>query len=240
MISFCIPAHNEERLLPATLASVHAAVGPLALDYEIVVAADACSDGTGEAAMAAGARVIPINRRQISAARNAAGHAARGEILIFVDADTLVHAAAVSQSLALLDSGCVAGGALPRFDGRVPVWATVLLETLIVPYRLAGFSAGAFMFCTRSAFEHAGGFDETVFVAEEIYFASAVRRVGRFRLISDRVVTSGRKLRAHSFGEILAALCRAGLMGRHGVSSRDGLKLWYGPRRKDPQDEVTK
>ena len=240
MLSFCIPAHNEERLLPATLASIHAAARALVLDYEIIVAEDACTDGTGRAALASGARVIPIDRRQISAARNAAASGARGDVLLFVDADTRVHCTALSQALQLLNSGCVAGGALPRFDGRISMSASILVEALIVPYRLAGFPAGAFLFCTRGAFERAGRFDETVFVAEEVYFALSVKRFGRFGLIKERVVTSGRKLRAHSVTEILAVLCRLALAGRHGMSSREGLELWYGPRRQDPDDEGAK
>ena len=38
VISFCVPAYDEERLLPRTLASIHAAARRLALDYGIVVA----------------------------------------------------------------------------------------------------------------------------------------------------------------------------------------------------------
>lgn len=234
MISFCIPAHDEERLLPATLRSIHEAARALGLDYEIVVADDASTDATRTIALEAGARVISIEKRQISAARNAAARAARGDILFFIDADTLVHARAVGQALALLDRGFVAGGAVIRFDGQVPRWASVTLETLLVPYRLAQVAAGAFMFCTREAYVTSGGYDETLFGAEEVYFAWALKRVGRFRLIEDRVVTSGRKLRAHSFAEVMGALLRAGIRGRAGVSSRKGLDLWYGPRREDP------
>lgn len=238
MISFCIPAHNEERLIPATLAAIGAAARELALDYEVVVADDASTDATREAACAAGARVVRIDRRQISAARNAAARAARGDVLIFVDADTRVHAAAVAQALRLLAAGCVGGGAIPRFEGRVPVWATVMVWCFLGPYRLAGFAAGAFMFCRREAFERSGGFDEALFAGEEVDFALRLRRLGRFRLIRERVVTSGRKLRTYSLAEVLATLWRAVRRGRRSVSTRDGLELWYGPRRADPADRA--
>ncbi len=239
MISFCIPAHNEERLLPATLAAIHESAREAGLEYEIVVADDASTDGTPGVALGAGARVVTIDRRQISAARNAAARTAVGDPLFFIDADTVIHAEAVRQALALLGAGCVAGGATIRFDGRVPLWATALLESLLVPYRIARLSSGAFMFCTREAYRKSGGYDETLFGGEEVYFAVALKRVGRFRLIKDRVTTSGRKLRAHSCGEIMSALLRAGFKGRRGVMSREGLDLWYGPRREDVESGRT-
>ena len=46
MISFVVPAYNEERYLGATLASIHAAALAVAEPYEIVVADDASTDAT--------------------------------------------------------------------------------------------------------------------------------------------------------------------------------------------------
>jgi len=46
MISFCIPAHNEEQLLSGTLAAINNAARELSLDFEIVVADDGSTDGT--------------------------------------------------------------------------------------------------------------------------------------------------------------------------------------------------
>lgn len=239
LVSFCIPAHNEELLLPATISAIHAAAKELALDYEIVVADDASTDATATLARDAGARVIPIDRRQIAAARNAAARATTGDILFFIDADTLVHANAVRQALDLLNGGCVAGGALISFDGAVPRWAIILLGALIALYRTVRLSAGAFMFCTREAYEKSGGYDESLFGGEEVYFAMALKRVGRFRLIKDRVVTSGRKLRAYSCGEVVRTLTSVSLHGKKGVGNRDRLEMWYGPRRADP-GEISK
>ena len=241
VISFCIPAHNEERLLPATLVAINNAARELSVDFEIVVANDSSTDGTTQAALAGGARIVQIDSRQIAAARNAAARAACGDILFFIDADTRIHTSAVAQALALLESGCVGGGAVPRFDGHGPLWANLLLGCLLIPYRMASFAAGAFMFCTREAFERSGGFDERLFAGEEVSFAIALKRVGRFRLIRDRVLTSGRKVRAYSMREVIGTVGRAMLKGPRAVTSRDGLEMWYGPRRPDPDNkEISK
>ena len=88
MISFIVPAHNEELEIPATLDAIHAAASDAGQPYEIIVVDDASTDATPEIASRAGAEVIQINQRQIAAARNAGGKTARGECLFFVDADT--------------------------------------------------------------------------------------------------------------------------------------------------------
>ena len=64
--------------------------------------------------------------------------------------------------------------------------------------------------------------------------AIALKRVGRFRLIQDRVLTSGRKLRAYSLGEWFGTFGRLALKGSRAMSSREGLDPWYGSRRPDP------
>ena len=76
MISFIVPAYNEEHELSDTLAAIRDAASGAARPYEIVVVDDASTDATAKIASDAGAKVIPINRRQIAAARNA-GHALR-------------------------------------------------------------------------------------------------------------------------------------------------------------------
>src|ERR1051325_9187994 len=102
MISFIVPAHNEEFELSSTLAAIHLAASNAAQPYEIIVVDDASTDATPEIAAQAGAKVIRINRRQIAAARNAGARAAQGEYLFFVDADTRINGAHVSGGIAAL------------------------------------------------------------------------------------------------------------------------------------------
>ena len=73
MISFVVPAHNEELELPATLRAIHAAVSSSGQSYQIIVVDDASTDATPEIASSAGAKVVHIDRRQIAAARTATG-----------------------------------------------------------------------------------------------------------------------------------------------------------------------
>lgn len=89
--SIVIPAFNEENYLGNTLDSLRSGMSEISdLKGEIIVVDNNSSDKTAEVATAKGARVVfePIN--QISKARNTGAKLAKGEYLIFIDADTQV------------------------------------------------------------------------------------------------------------------------------------------------------
>ena len=81
MISFIVPAHNEDALLGRTLSALHKSVQALGESYEIIVVDDASTDLTHEIAMEHSVRVISVSHRQIAATRNAGAAVAIGDIL---------------------------------------------------------------------------------------------------------------------------------------------------------------
>jgi glycosyltransferase involved in cell wall biosynthesis len=234
MISYIVPAHDEERLLGATLRSLHLAGAAVGEPYEIIVADDASSDATSVIAANCGARVIRVAHRQIAAARNSGAKASQGDRFFFVDADTLVDESVIRSALQALREGAVGGGAAVRFDGRVPAYASVLLAALTRLFRVFGWAAGCFVFCTRPAFEAAGGFDEALYAAEEIAISTALKRQGRFVVLRQAVTTSGRRIRAYSAWELLCVVAQLVVRGRSAVRSRHGVAIWYEKRRPDP------
>ena len=234
LVSFVVPAWNEEALLGSTLKAIFGTAQPLNIPFEVVVADDASTDRTPEIARELGARVVTINRRQIAATRNAGARAAQGGLLIFVDADTLVTPKVVRAAIDAVRAGAVGGGCAVNFDGRVPAYARRLLPVLTWLYRAAGLAAGCFLFCTRRAFDAVGGFDEKLYASEECWMSWALRRQGRFVLLREHVITSGRKLRTFSGGEILKILFWLTVRGRLSSRNQRGMEIWYGPRRPDP------
>lgn len=232
-LSFIVPAHNEEAVIVATLAAIAAAATEAGEDHEVIVVDDASSDATAALAAAAGARVVPASCRQIAAARNTGARAAAGDAFVFVDADTSIGVDVVRGLRCVLSAGAVGGGAAVRFDEPTPRWVRLVLPTSNWLARRLRITGGCFLFCTRAAFDAAGGFDETLFAAEEIRLCRDLRAQGDFVILRDSVVTSGRKLRTHSGWEILAAIARIAIAGRAGVHDRSRLGLWYDPRRPD-------
>src|SRR5258705_13489613 len=96
MISFIVPAHNEQACLPRTLQAIHESARLVGRPYEIIVVDDASTDATAAIARQNDARVVSVNHRQIAATRNSGGRAAAGEQLFFVDADTTINPRAVA------------------------------------------------------------------------------------------------------------------------------------------------
>jgi glycosyltransferase involved in cell wall biosynthesis len=235
MVSFIVPAYNEEHELSATLTAIREAASGSKQPYEIIVVDDASTDATPEIASAMGAKVIPINRRQIAAARNAGARAALGEYLFFVDADTRINRAHVSGGITTLESGYAGGGARVAMDGFIPIWGRVLLRGFSAVYFGLNLGAGAFLFTRRLNFDIIGGFDEQYFAGEEVYFSLELKKLGRFKLLREPVVTSARKLRMYPAIHFLRKFFGAIVRGRRGVRSRAKLSLWYdGKREKNP------
>ena len=233
LVSFIIPAYNEEVMIGASVRVLRASASAVCERYEVLVVDDASGDRTAEAASAAGATVLRVNLRQISAVRNVGARAARGDLLVFVDADTLVPEEVLRAMLEALARGAIGGGARVRFDTHgIGAWKRHLgAAGCWLLFRL-GFAGGCFLFAQRTAFESAGGFDERYYASEEIHLKLALAKLGRFEVVRPAVITSARKLRLFTAAQIGRQLMQLALRGLPAVRRRDGLEFWYGGRRE--------
>jgi glycosyltransferase involved in cell wall biosynthesis len=234
MISFVVPAHNEQTCLPATLAAIHDSARALELTYEIIVVDDASTDATAEIARAYQACVVSVNHRQIAATRNSGARAANGDRIFFVDADTTVNPRTLRAALTAMDRGAAGGGGAVWMDWReaLPLYGRIITLLMVISPKLIGFTGGAFMFCTRAAFQATGGFDERLYWSEEGAFTLALRREGRFYVPWRPVLTSGRRLRKTSGGELLLGAVRMLFSPIKFFTHRAPVqKIWYDSNR---------
>ena len=234
LLSFIVPAHNERQLLGRTLTALHATAREVGIPYEVIVVNDSSTDDTSVIAEAHGACVVHVRHRQIARTRNSGAAAARGNRLIFVDADTFVPPETLRATLRAWENGVVAGGASVHLDGRLPLGARLALPVFRLFMRATRLAAGCYVFCTREAFDAAGGFPVELFAGEELAFSRALRRQGRFVVLREPVVSSGRKLRTHSHWEVCKLFTASLTRGTGVVKSRRHLEVWYGDRRHDP------
>ncbi|MGK0263613.1 MAG: glycosyltransferase involved in cell wall biosynthesis [Planctomycetota bacterium] len=243
MLSFIVPAHDEEASIVATVESIVRSAHGHA--FEVIVVDDASTDRTAELAAAAGARVVSVELRQIGGARNAGAEVANGDLFVFVDGDTRITKQVVEGVVAATNQGAIGGGAMVRFDRPMPIYAHLMMPLMTRLYFMMKLAAGCFVFATRDAFEAIGGFDLELFAGEEIELSRALKRYAktikqwrghraRFVVVRAPVETSSRKLRTFSGFRMLGELLRLLALGRRGVRKRENLSLWYGPRRPDP------
>lgn len=201
MISIIIPAYNEAKYLPATLAAVRRALGANEESFEIIVVDNDSTDDTCGVAFRLGARVVGERERNIAAVRNTGGDAAGGEVLVFIDADTIVRPGLFERIAdAMEDAGCLGGSVDVEYDGFVHRrWMRYYLRLEQAVGRGLGWRQGALQFCRGSAFRELGGYDETIFLGEDVEFhwrldKLANTRGGRTAFIEEpKVLTSSRR-----------------------------------------------
>ncbi len=239
LISIVIPAFNEAKYLPVSLEAAdrsRAVLGQAGWTSEVIVCDNNSTDETAAVARANGARVVFEPFNQIAASRNAAGRAARGDWLVFVDADTQVTPKLFREMMrAMVRHDCLGGGCPVKFDsgpwlGRqsVTVWNMAA--------RVMRWAAGSFLFCRASAFHELGGFSPDFFAGEKVDYCIRLNRHGR-RLakrmvyLNEPVISSGRKVKAlftwQNLGHGLQAIATSG----DALKQRVNCMYWYDPVR---------
>ncbi len=239
-ISIILPAFNEARLLPSTLAAVHAA--RKAFDYvqwnsEVIVCDNNSTDATSQIAREHGARVVFEGVNMIGRARNAGASVASGNWLVFIDADSQPSIELFAAMIeAILSGRVLAGGATVRMDtddlrGRI---GTAFWNTAS---RLRRLMAGSFIFVETAAFRKIGGFSGQFYAAEEIDLTHRLRPLARASnrriviLSKTPLLTSARKLKLYTPREIGRLLLSAALRPKATLTNKEACHLWYDGRR---------
>lgn len=222
----------------AALAAALAATSGPGRDCETIVVDNNSTDATASLAAAAGARVVfePVN--QIARARNAGAAVARGEWLLFVDADSEVSPGLVAALWEQVETGRVIGAGSTLAMPGLPWWATLMLGSWNLVSRSCRWAAGSLLLCRQADFAALGGFNERLYAAEEIDLSRRLKRRARRQglrfviLHHHPLLTSGRKLALYSSGEIARQLLRLLLRPWSSLRNRDRLGVWYDGRRE--------
>jgi glycosyltransferase involved in cell wall biosynthesis len=180
-LAVIIPTYNEERYLPDTVARIREAgerFQSLSGDntLEIIVVDNASDDRTAEVAAQLGCLVARETEHNIGNVRNAGAREANGDVLVFVDADTLVPPETLTLIAARMqDPGCIGGAVDVRHEP-----AKRLIRYYLFVWRMIGLATrmaqGATQFCRREDFVALGGYDERQFMGEDVDFYWRMRR----------------------------------------------------------------
>jgi len=232
--SVIIPAYNEAALLPRTLTALAEAMAGVDAPGEVIVVDNNSTDDTAAVARARGATVVFEPHNQISRARNRGAAAARGDVLVFVDADSTLPRETLRQAMQnLRDDACAGGGATVALDGPAPAFVERMLAGFNRVAVTRQFFAGCFIYCRRAAFAGVGGFDERLYASCDAVFSRALKRWARLhgrvlRVIADPpVVTSARKL-AHPYAYVASMVVQTLIP----FAARVRGLCWYWYRRE--------
>ncbi len=196
--SIVIPAYNEAEYLDETLRALR---NQTMEDYEIIVK-DGCSrDQTVNIAKQFADIVISHHDSSIGDARNQGAKYAQGEVLVFVDADSLLPPETLERFNRLLSVENVVGGSCRKVPARGSFldkffYEFINLSTYISSLLCLGGAHGNCMVIKKRVFQQIGGFNPKIIVAEEQDLVRKALKSGRIVFLLDTVILENpRRLR---------------------------------------------
>ncbi len=213
MLSIIIPTLNEEKYLPRLLESIKKQSFS---DYEIIVSDGNSQDKTREIATAGACLFITSDKRLPAHQRNEGARQAKGDVFLFLDADTVlpdnflknVYSEFKKRNLA-------AAGFYLKFDSRH--WLYLAYNSV---YSLLCFFGQYFKpasvgvgIIARPEFHRAiSGFDETVFIGEDYDYTTRINKLGKFRMLnSSFIYFSPRRLEKEGYFRVIRKWIKASL-----------------------------
>jgi rSAM/selenodomain-associated transferase 2 len=190
-ISIIVPVLNEAAQLPASLASV----GPLDASLQLIVVDGGSTDDTLTVARRCGAETVVSPICQRAAQMNLGAESARGDVLLFLHADTrLPENWRNVLATEMQRDACVGGAFRRRFDSP-----SFFLRTTC---RLSDWRGSLFhwflgdqaIFVRRDVFRTLGGF-APLERCEDLDFSIRLARVGKSRLLPMTVLSSARRFK---------------------------------------------
>jgi len=213
MISIIIPTLNEEKYLPKILSDIKKQNFS---DYEIIVSDGKSEDKTKEIALIEGCVFVEDENRSPAKQRNKGAKAAKGDVLLFLDADTALPDGLLSAVYNEFKSRklSVAGFYL-KFNSSKSVYR--LLEFFY--HRICWLgqyffpaSVGVGILSLKAKHNQIGGFDESIFIGEDYDYINRLSKAGRYRMIrSSFLYFSVRRLEKEGVANVLWKWFKGGI-----------------------------
>jgi len=195
MLSVIIPTYNEEKYLPFLLRSL---VAQTSEDFEVIVADNKSKDKTREIAESFGARVVQGG--QVAEGRNAGAAAAKGDILLFLDADVILpDPRFIEETVAEFRKrrlGAATCMIQPMSDKKIDYLFHGAFNYFIwVMAAVRPHAPGFCIFAKKTVHDAIGGFDPEIKLAEDHDYANRASQKTRFGILkSHKIPVSVRRL----------------------------------------------
>lgn len=191
LVSIIVPIYNEAATLPGFLEHLKVLRATDPNRIELVLVDGGSSDESVQKIEDAGLAYRHADQGR-AVQMNAGAQVARGNMLLFLHADTRISSSAIAQARQAIADGVVGGffevclsssRPLLRLVGRMISWRS----------RLSGVASGdQAIFVTRAAFDEVGGYAPLP-LFEDVDLSRRLKRLGHFSAIAAAVITSARR-----------------------------------------------
>ncbi len=195
MISVIIPAFNEEKYIEKT---VDAVLSQNYKKFEVIVVPNGCSDATEKVLnkYMSDNRVKMFSQKEakVSKARNKGAQFAKGEILIFLDADVIVSDGFLkSVQEHFGEEHAVASTIFAPDLKKMRYLVYAFGKNVVHKSKIYHGSAGSII-CRKKDFDVLNGFNENLVIKEDSDLINRLRTYGRYTCIPHKVEVSMRRL----------------------------------------------
>ena len=212
-VSVIIPAYNEEGFIAPC---IRAAKLQDFDGYEIIVVDNRSTDATAQIAENLGTRVVSESRIGITWARERGRKAAYGDLLLYLDADTIIPPSYLSRLFKFFEEHkkIVAVSNPYLFhdgDWRINLYAKFFFKIffplyckLLKPLRIPKVLFGPNFAVRKEVLEKIGGFSKQIeFYGEDVDISKRISKVGDIAFVGDIcTLTSARRYRQHGILKI--------------------------------------
>ncbi len=190
-ISVIVPAYNEANYIRKMLTSLKRQVFR---DFEIIVKDGESSDSTITIAKKFTDKIISSKDISVSEARNHGAKYAKGNVLVFVDADTVLPPNLLQEIAEVMENKRVVGGSCRKLPGNRSILDRIVYEfvnisTHLSVYLHVGGAHGNCFFIRNKIFKQVGGFNPRIKIAEEQELVRKAMKFGDFIFFQNRYVT---------------------------------------------------
>ena len=186
MISVIIPAYNEGRYIAKTLNSIK----KQDFNHELIVVCNGCTDNTDKIAKKYTNRVFNLKEKNVSKARNYGAKKSKGEILVFLDADTCLSNNCLEIINESLNSSVVIGTCKGIPDSKKLIYRILLgikNSLYLTPW------VNGILFCKKDVFKKINGFNENIKIREYRDLIKRALIYGKFTMSNAEVINSMRR-----------------------------------------------
>jgi len=193
-LSIVIPTYNEEKDLPKLLESIRKQNFK---DYEIIIADNNSKDNTKKIAKQYKCKITKGGLPP--AGRNIGASAAKGDYILFLDADVILPYNFLNEALDEFEKRYLDAATcefVPLSDKKIDKFLHDFSNTFMKTMQfIKPFGAGFCILVTKRAHKRVKGFDESLKLCEDHDYLERISKLGRFRvLIKPKVFVSTRRL----------------------------------------------